>query len=323
MYRVNQTTNVESGKAKAPLCFIEAFLQLAHYLMENDLFELSRKSFGLRFCGSIIHAVSTIHSESARAAIYERLCEDDVLELHVFDQDDSFYDYDHEVRQARWFMDKSHRDSIAQPKVSVIIPVYNVEKYLVECLDSLLTQTLPEFEVLCVDDGSTDSSIDILNLYSRLDSRIKVVLANHTGAAAARNKGIELAAGEYLYFMDSDDTAMPTLLEESYTAAIEANADVVAFDVQTLNMENGKRERPLYCFRMKNAPEDKPVFSVADAPNHIFQISNPSPWTKLVRRQFVLDKDLRYQNLNNTNDAYFAHMSMALAQRIALVNESL
>ena len=97
----------------------------------------------------------------------------------------------------------------------------------------------------------------------------------------------------------------------------------MAFDVQTLNMENGKRERPLYCFRMKNAPEDKPVFSVADAPNHIFQISNPSPWTKLVRRQFVLDKDLRYQNLNNTNDAYFAHMSMALAQRIALVNESL
>ena len=323
MYRVNQTTNVESGKAKAPLCFIEAYLAIAYWLIENNMFEKCKKSFCLRFCSSIIHSIKTIDYPPAHRAICQRLCEEDILQLHVLDQSDGFYGQNHEVQQVRYLLQNFQRESIVQPKVSVVIPVFNAEEYLAECLDSLLRQTMPDFEVICIDDGSTDRSIDILTLYSKLDSRIHIVQGNHMGAGEARNKGIDLAVGGYLFFMDADDKAADILLEKAYGAAVHANADVVAFDIQTLDMRNGKIERPLYCFRKKNAPADKSIFSIVDAPDYIFQISNPSPWTKLTRKQFVLEKGLRFQNLNNTNDAFFAHLSMALAQRITLLDEPL
>lgn len=323
MYRVGQTTNVESGKAKAPVDFVEAYLELYRKLAEKSLFELCKKSFGLRFCSSIIHAIRTIDSESARKEICERLCDEDVTQMHVLDQSDAFYGNNREARQVHYLLRDYWKDTITTPKVSVIIPVFNVENYLEDCLESLLNQTMPDFEVLCMDDGSTDGSIDLLTLYSRLDSRIKVFFGKNEGAAVQRNRGIDASVGEYLYFMDSDDMAVDTLLEKTYSAAIRANADVVAFDINALDMQTGKLQGQKYCFRKANAPMGKSVFSVVDAPDRIFQISNPSPWTKLVRREFVLRKHLRYQNLQNTNDAFFAHMSMALADRITLLDEQL
>ena len=323
MYRVGQTTNVESGKAKAPVDFVEAYLELYRKLAEKSLFELCIKSFGLRFCSSIIHAIRTIDSESARKEICERLCDEDVTQMHVLDQSDAFYGNNREARQVHYLLRDYRKDPITTPKVSVIIPVFNVENYLKDCLESLLNQTMPDFEVLCMDDGSTDGSIDLLTLYSRLDSRIKVFFGENEGAAVQRNRGIDASVGEYLYFMDSDDMAVDTLLEKTYSAAIRANADVVAFDINALDMQTGKLQGQKYCFRKANAPVGKSVFSVVDAPDRIFQISNPSPWTKLIRREFVLRKHLRYQNLQNTNDAFFAHMSMALADRITLLDEQL
>lgn len=323
MYRVGQTTNVESGKAKAPVDFVEAYLELYRKLAEKSLFELCKKSFGLRFCSSIIHAIRTIDSESARKEICERLCDEDVTQMHVLDQSDAFYGNNREARQVHYLLRDYRKDTMTEPKVSVIIPVFNVENYLEDCLESLLNQTMPDFEVLCMDDGSTDGSIDLLTLYSRLDSRIKVFFGKNEGAAVQRNRGIDASVGEYLYFMDSDDMAVDTLLEKTYSAAIRANADVVAFDINALDMQTGKLQGQKYCFRKANAPVGKSVFSVVDAPDRIFQISNPSPWTKLVRREFVLRKHLRYQNLQNTNDAFFAHMSMALADRITLLDEQL
>ena len=323
MYRVGQTTNVESGKAKAPVDFVEAYLELYRKLAEKSLFELCKKSFGLRFCSSIIHAIRTIDSESARKEICERLCDEDVMQMHVLDQSDAFYGNNREARQVHYLLRDYRKDTMTEPKVSVIIPVFNVENYLEDCLESLLNQTMPDFEVLCMDDGSTDGSIDLLTLYSRLDSRIKVFFGKNEGAAVQRNRGIDASVGEYLYFMDSDDMAVDTLLEKTYSAAIRANADVVAFDINALDMQTGKLQGQKYCFRKANAPVGKSVFSVVDAPDRIFQISNPSPWTKLVRREFVLRKHLRYQNLQNTNDAFFAHMSMALADRITLLDEQL
>ena len=90
-------------------------------------------------------------------------------------------------------------------KVSVILPVYNVEKYLKECLDSILNQTLQEIEVICVDDGSTDRSLEILREYEKKDKRVIVLTQENKGAGAARNKGLAIAKGEYLSFLDSDD----------------------------------------------------------------------------------------------------------------------
>ena len=108
------------------------------------------------------------------------------------------------------------------PKVSIIIPIYNVEKYLRECLDSVINQTLKDIEIICVDDGSTDNSLSILREYAQKDNRIIVVNQKNQGAAVARNSGIKIAKGEYVCFIDSDDYYPANdVLEILYKNAIE------------------------------------------------------------------------------------------------------
>ena len=96
------------------------------------------------------------------------------------------------------------------PKVSVIVPVYNTEKYLRQCLDSVVNQTLQDIEVICIDDGSTDDSKRILDEYAHRDARILVYSKENGGQSSARNKGMDLAQGDYLYFLDSDDYILDT-----------------------------------------------------------------------------------------------------------------
>ena len=114
-----------------------------------------------------------------------------------------------------------------EPKVSVIIPVYNVEEYLRECLDSVVNQTLKEIEIICVDDGSTDSSLEILKEYAQKDNRITVIGTLNKNAGHARNIGISIARGKYLGFIDSDDYIEPTMYEELYAKSKKDDLSLV------------------------------------------------------------------------------------------------
>lgn len=114
-------------------------------------------------------------------------------------------------------------------KVSVILPVYNVSDYLRQCMDSIVGQTLKDIEIICVDDGSTDDSLAILKEYEAKDQRVKVIQQANAGAGAARNKGLEIATGEYLSFLDSDDFFEPDMLEKAWSKAHETRAQVVVF----------------------------------------------------------------------------------------------
>lgn len=113
------------------------------------------------------------------------------------------------------------------PKVSIIVPIYNVEKYLSRCLDSIFNQTLQEIEVIAVNDGSTDRCLDILLNYKKKDPRLKIINKENEGVSAARNNGLEVANGEYLGFVDPDDWIEMNMYEDLYTLAEEENADVV------------------------------------------------------------------------------------------------
>lgn len=115
------------------------------------------------------------------------------------------------------------------PKVSVIVPVYNVEKYLGGCLDSLLGQTLKDLEIICVNDGSTDGSAAILAEYAVNDSRIKVITQRNAGLSAARNVGMDVAAGEYIYFIDSDDWIVDDAIERCVRICERDNLDQLIF----------------------------------------------------------------------------------------------
>ena len=113
--------------------------------------------------------------------------------------------------------------------VSVIVPVYNVENYLRQCLNSITGQTLKNIEIICVDDSSTDGSKRILEEYAKKDERVKIITQPNKGAGAARNNGLSVAKGKYLSFLDSDDFFEPDMLEHAYNKAEEDCADFVVF----------------------------------------------------------------------------------------------
>lgn len=115
-------------------------------------------------------------------------------------------------------------------KISVILPIYNVENYLKEALDSLVNQTLKDIEFICINDGSTDNSLNILNAYAENDARFTVISQENQGQGVARNKGVELAKGEYIVFLDPDDKFELNAFDELYNFAKEKNANVIQFN---------------------------------------------------------------------------------------------
>ena len=116
-----------------------------------------------------------------------------------------------------------------EPLISIIIPVYNVEKYLSECLDSVIAQTYQNWEAICVNDGSPDNCAQILDKYTKKDKRFIVINKENEGLSMARNKGLRYAKGEYIYFLDSDDSIHPQLLEVTYNLAQKYDAELVSF----------------------------------------------------------------------------------------------
>lgn len=123
-----------------------------------------------------------------------------------------------------------------QPKVSIIIPVYNVEKYLADCLNSVINQTLTDIEIICVEDGSTDNSATILKEYSKMDSRIKVSWHKaNAGISKARKDGVLVAQGRYIMFLDSDDALFPRACETAYNAIEMYKTDVLEFGVKVVD----------------------------------------------------------------------------------------
>ena len=112
------------------------------------------------------------------------------------------------------------------PEISVIVPVYKVEKYLNECIDSILAQTFTDFELILVDDGSPDSCPALCDAAAEKDSRVRVIHKINGGVSTARNAGLAAAQGNWIAFVDSDDRVLPQFLEKLYSAALEKNTDI-------------------------------------------------------------------------------------------------
>ncbi len=135
---------------------------------------------------------------------------------------------------------------ISSVKITVVVPVYNVEDYLEACLTSLCEQTLQEIEIICVDDGSTDSSAKILESFSKKDQRIKVLTQENQGLSMARNSGLKVAQGNYVYFLDSDDyLENPEALHKMYNAVYPDDIDILSFNYRTIEMEEKTYYRPM------------------------------------------------------------------------------
>lgn len=127
-------------------------------------------------------------------------------------------------------------------KISVIIPVYNLEKYISKCLESVVNQTLRDIEIIIINDGSTDGTIECINKYSEVDSRIKIYTQKNQGVSTARNKGIELSKGEYITFIDGDDTVHTNMLEDLYIKSLENKTDMTICSLRLgeINYKDGE-----------------------------------------------------------------------------------
>ncbi len=141
-------------------------------------------------------------------------------------------------------------------KVSVIVPVYNVEKYLEECIESLINQTLTDIEIICINDGSTDNSLKILEELQKKDNRIKIINQKNSGVSSARNNGIENATGEYIGFVDSDDWIDSDYYEKLYNTAKKYNSDIAAGDMYRRNKKRFNYEKEELF--IEPAPEPRP-----------------------------------------------------------------
>ena len=211
---------------------------------------------------------------------------------------------------------------MAEPIVSVIVPVHNAGRYIGECVDTLLSQTFEDFELICVNDGSTDDSLSILERYRARDGRVRIFGASGNGAAAARNHGLSEARGEYALFLDADDFFHPTMLELAVGRAKQADADVVLFGARFYDDDKKDYVTEEACLRADLLPSGQ-VFSPNDVPDRLFQLINPAPWTKLVRRTFIVGEGICFQELSNSNDLFFSYAALARAARVAVVDESL
>ena len=208
------------------------------------------------------------------------------------------------------------------PVVSVIVPVYNVEQYLPQCLDSIVNQTLKNIEIICVNDSSTDNSLNILNHYAEKDPRIKVVTQPNGGAGAARNRGLSLAAGKYLSFLDSDDFFEPDMLELAYNKAVCDKADFVVFQSDQYYTDRKEFVSVPWTLREKEIPPYTP-FNHRQMTDNIFKVFLGWAWDKLYDREFVEKNHLRFQEQRTSNDMLFVFSGVAVAKRISVVKKVL
>ena len=165
---------------------------------------------------------------------------------------------------------------------SIIVPCYNVEKYLPRCLDSLLNQTLDDIEIICINDGSPDHCIDILRDYEqRYPGKVVVIDKQNEGVWRGRFDGIRIAQGEYIGFLDSDDYAEPDFIRSLYEAAKSSNADIAVGGFSRVDMDTGARLTEEMC-------SERPSFRISDDPGRLIEM-NGAPWNKLWRAPLLKD----------------------------------
>lgn len=204
-------------------------------------------------------------------------------------------------------------------KISVIMPVYKVERFIGKCIDSLIAQTLQEWELIAVDDGSPDNSGQICDAYAKKDSRISVIHKENGGAPSARNAAMEIAKGKYFYFMDSDDWAEPSMLEKMYQKAEEHSAQLVVagFYIDTYYSDTE-------FYTQAQCLPAKVFTSQQDFRENAYMMFDKNllytPWNKLYLAQYILDHDIRFQN-TFWDDFPFNLDVVRDIERVVLMNE--
>lgn len=194
-------------------------------------------------------------------------------------------------------------------KVSVIVPIYNVEEYINKCIDSILNQTFKEFELILVDDGSTDNSGNICDTYKSIDDRVRVIHKDNGGLSDARNFGIEAATGEFLYFIDGDDFIHEDTLESMYNSIMKTNSDIAVCNMIRYYGEEDTE-------KFYNPVEKMKVLNE----NYRFEtLRQPSVCNKMFKS--ILFKNIKFPLKKYYEDTFVYHELLFKANRVVLTGK--
>lgn len=210
-------------------------------------------------------------------------------------------------------------------KISVIIPVYNVEMYLKECLDSLINQTLTDIEIICIDDGSTDNSLQVLKDYAAKDSRFVIETQPNQGQGIARNKAIDIATGEYISFVDPDDWVEEDFFEKVYKKFKETNAQVVQFDYKIYKEINKRFIKKSFLesskkYLRKNLKKES-FYTWQELHWKSLDAIPLYVWDKVYSAKFIKDNNINFAPNKHAEDQIFTLSCLFKASKIGYINE--
>lgn len=201
-------------------------------------------------------------------------------------------------------------------KVSVLTPVYNSEQFLPQCLESLCSQTLEDVEFICVNDGSTDNSLQILESFASTDKRIRLIDKPNTGYGDSMNRALESAKGEYIGIVESDDYAEPSMFEDLYKIATSSNSDIAGSNRFLFNDEHDTFDEV-----MKGLPYNEIL-----CPLSLQEVFKPAPciWAKIYNRQFLEDNNIKFLETPGSafQDTGFVYKSMIASKRMVLTKSA-
>ncbi len=203
--------------------------------------------------------------------------------------------------------------------ISIIVPIYNLESYIPQCIDSILSQSFTNFELILVNDGSTDNSGELCDEYARLDSRVRVIHKENGGIASSRNAGLEVARGEYIGFVDNDDYINKYMFEELFNNAIKHSSDTVVCDY--LKVE----EDQFIDTEVFNSDYSLQNFSNKEALHFIYKNMEKDtfiyPWNKLYKR-YLFD-EIKYEHGNIYDDETIAHKLLYRSNKVTYIQSEL
>ena len=216
---------------------------------------------------------------------------------------------------------------IKTPKISIIVPVYNVEIYLRECFDSIVNQTFKDFEVICINDGSTDNSLQILEEYAAKDSRFIILSQENQGQGVARNKGIEISKGKYISFVDPDEWMDNGALETLYNFAEEKSAQIVRFDYKSYEDYTGKGKETSLSEIVKKEfnydLKDRSAYNWRIFKDGCMRKLGLAVWAYFYNKQFILENNIKFAPSRRGEDHLFSVGAILCANEIYYLKQNL
>lgn len=206
--------------------------------------------------------------------------------------------------------------------ISVVITTYNSEKFIIQNINNILNQTFNKYEVIVIDDCSSDKTTYLLNRFSKLENFKLIRNDKNKGAAYSRNFAISLAEGEYIIFLDDDDIYNLDMLEKAYNAAKSRDVDMLVFRSRGMNLKTGEIFNIPWSIRDDLLPQ-KELFSAYDIKDDIFNIFVWWAWDKLIKKSIILESGIRFQEIRTTNDLFFVFSILLNCKKISKIDDIL